>query len=113
MLYAYRVNRWEPLLPPDAEPLPGTGGYDFTIQHALTFSPPMISLVIVDAAGQTLDQRIVIIPYDTAATAVELSQRYLPGRTAEITSVLLALGMGWLIAALSPIHYFKRGNPGI
>jgi len=47
------------------------------------------------------------------AFACEFAQRYLPGRTAEITSVLLALGMGWLIAALRPIHHFKRGNPGI
>lgn len=47
------------------------------------------------------------------AFACEFAQRYLPGRTAEITSVLLALGMGWLIAALSPIQHFKRGNPGI
>ena len=49
----------------------------------------------------------------TLAFACEYAQRYLPGRTAEITSVLLALSMGWLIAALSPIHQFKRGNPGI
>ena len=49
----------------------------------------------------------------TLAFACEYAQRYLPGRTAEITSVLLALGMGWLIAALSPIHQLKRGNPGI
>jgi VanZ family protein len=49
----------------------------------------------------------------TLAFACEFAQRYLPGRTAEITSVLLALGMGWLIAALTPIHQFKRGNPGI
>ena len=47
------------------------------------------------------------------AFACEFAQRYLPGRTAEITSVLLALGMGWLVAALGPIHRFKRGNPGI
>jgi len=47
------------------------------------------------------------------AFACEFAQRYLPGRTAEITSVLLALGMGWLIAALIPIHHFKRGNPSI
>jgi VanZ family protein len=49
----------------------------------------------------------------TLAFACEFAQRYLPGRTAEITSVLLALGMGWLISALTPIHQFKRGNPGI
>ncbi|MCU0812723.1 MAG: VanZ family protein [Dechloromonas sp.] len=47
----------------------------------------------------------------TLAFACEFAQRYLPGRTAEITSVVLALGMGWLFAALSPIHRLRRGNP--
>jgi hypothetical protein len=41
----------------------------------------------------------------------EWTQRYLPGRTAEITSVLLALGMGWLVVALGRNHHVKRGNP--
>ena len=34
------------------------------------------------------------------AFVCEWVQRYLPGRTSEITSVLLALGMGWLVSAL-------------
>ncbi|ART59393.1 hypothetical protein CBP36_11555 [Acidovorax carolinensis] len=33
------------------------------------------------------------------AFACEWTQRYLPTRTAEITSVLLAIGMGWLLSA--------------
>ena len=32
------------------------------------------------------------------ALACEWTQRYLPTRTAEITSVLLAIGMGWLLS---------------
>ncbi|APW38302.1 hypothetical protein RD110_14805 [Rhodoferax koreense] len=35
------------------------------------------------------------------ALACEWLQRYLPGRTPEITSVVLALGMGWLVSALA------------
>ena len=35
------------------------------------------------------------------ALACEWTQRYLPTRTAEITSVLLALGMGWLLSVCS------------
>lgn len=35
------------------------------------------------------------------AFGCEWSQRYLPGRTAEISSVLTALAMGWLVAALA------------
>jgi VanZ family protein len=37
------------------------------------------------------------------ALACEWAQRYLPGRTAEITSVLVALGMGWMVAALAGV----------
>lgn len=35
------------------------------------------------------------------ALACEWTQRYLPTRTAEITAVVLALGMGWLLSACS------------
>lgn len=46
-----------------------------------------------------------LLPGLTICTAVmafgcEWAQRYLPGRTAEITSVLTALAMGWLVSAL-------------
>jgi VanZ family protein len=54
----------------------------------------------------------------TACTAIlafacEWAQRYLPTRTSEITSVLLALGIGWLIAALNHPNYVKQGNPHV
>lgn len=45
------------------------------------------------------------------AFACEWTQRYLPTRTSEITSVLLALGIGWLIAALGNLQHVKRGTP--
>ena len=92
VLTAYRVNRWEPLLPPDAEPLPATGGYDFTIQHALTFSPPMISLVIADAFGQALDQRIVIIPYAPPDKTVPLNIDSFRTDVTELDAAALAAG---------------------
>lgn len=47
------------------------------------------------------------------AFVCEWTQRYLPTRTAEITSVVLALGIGWLVAALGRSHNFKRGNPHV
>ncbi|MCZ7538400.1 MAG: hypothetical protein M5U29_00430 [Anaerolineae bacterium] len=91
-LYAFRVNHWEMLLPPDAEPLPATGGYDFTIQHALTFSPPMYSLVIADAFGQALDQRIVIIPYAPSDEAVPLTVDLFDTDVTELDAAALAAG---------------------
>jgi hypothetical protein len=44
----------------------------------------------------------------TLAFVCEWAQRYLPGRTAEITSVFLALGIGWLIAVLGKPNRVKR-----
>lgn len=48
------------------------------------------------------------------ALACEWIQRYLPMRTAEITSVCLALGMGWLVSACSARGSTARahGMPG-
>ncbi|WP_348683701.1 VanZ family protein [Acidovorax soli] len=42
------------------------------------------------------------------ALACEWTQRYLPTRTAEITSVLLAVGMGWLLSACTPARGTRR-----
>lgn len=42
------------------------------------------------------------------AFACEWTQRYLPMRTAEITSVWLALGMGWLVSVCSPPGHGPR-----
>jgi len=64
VLTVYRVNRWEPLPGEEAAQWPATGAVDVVITHSLTFGPPAYSLVIADAAGQTLDQRVLIIPYD-------------------------------------------------
>ncbi|MDB5892539.1 MAG: hypothetical protein JWQ88_70 [Rhodoferax sp.] len=43
------------------------------------------------------------------AFGCEWLQRHLPGRTAEVTSVLLALGMGWLVAAMTRVDVNGRG----
>lgn len=42
------------------------------------------------------------------ALACEWTQRYLPTRTAEITSVLLAIGMGWLLSACTTARGARR-----
>lgn len=54
----------------------------------------------------------------TACTAIlafvcEWMQRHLPTRTPEITSVLLVLGVGWLIAALGNPYHVKRSHPHV
>jgi hypothetical protein len=66
-LYAYRLNAWQPLLPAEADPLPASGGLAIPVEHPLNFGPPTYSLVLTDTQGQTLDQRVLIIPYDLDA----------------------------------------------
>ncbi len=63
-LYAYRLNAWEALIPSDSPPLQADGSYVLTVKHPLNFGPPTYNLMIVDAAGAVLDQRVLMIPYD-------------------------------------------------
>jgi len=92
ILYVFRINYWEMLLPAEAPPLPATGGYDIVIEHSLTFSPPMYSLVITNAAGQTLDQRIVIIPYAPSDETMPLSIVSFHTDVTELDAASLAAG---------------------
>lgn len=71
--------------------------------ESLCFGAIIWSAVRNGAAPGGMTAAVAII-----ALASEWTQRYLPGRTAEITSVLLAIGMGWLVAALGPKRHFKR-----
>jgi hypothetical protein len=105
LLYTFRVNRWEPLLPADAGPLPATGGYDLVIQHALTFSPPMVSLVIADAGGQMLDQRIVVIPYAPPEADLALNIDSFGAEMAELDAAAVAAG-----AARVPVTWEVSGR---
>jgi hypothetical protein len=63
MLYAYKLNGWSPINPPDPNPRPAAGSQEILVEHPLTFGPPTYSLAIIDGRGQTVDQRVLIIPY--------------------------------------------------
>ncbi len=91
VLYAFRVNRWEPLaLPPGSEPLPATGEVSIVIEHPLTFGPPTYSLVLADAGGQTLDQRVVTVPYASDDDALPLSIDEFRADVSELDAAALA-----------------------
>ncbi|MGQ9848745.1 MAG: hypothetical protein ACUVSU_01710 [Aggregatilineaceae bacterium] len=108
VLYAFRVNRWEPLaLPPESEPLPATGEVTITIEHPLTFGPPTYSLVIADAAGQTLDQRVVIVPYTSDEETPSLNvDRFEAGATQVDAAALAArtarVPVSWQVSGRQP-----------
>jgi hypothetical protein len=63
-LEAYRVNKWESLLN-TGEILPASGSREVTILHPLNFGPPTYRLSIVNSNSQVLDERTIVIPYDT------------------------------------------------
>lgn len=62
-LQTYQGNRWLPLLPQAAEPLPALGSATLPIQHSLSFAPPTYRLIVLDSAAQIVDERSLIIPY--------------------------------------------------
>lgn len=108
VLYTFRVNRWEPLaLPPESQPLPGVGEMSIVIEHPLTFGPPTYSLVIADAAGQTLDQRVVIVPYTSDEEAPPLNvDRFEAGVTQLDAAALAArtarVPVSWQVSGRQP-----------
>ncbi|KQP23512.1 VanZ family protein [Pseudorhodoferax sp. Leaf267] len=62
------------------------------------------------AARLGASARASVVLLAVLVLACEYLQRYLPGRTAEISSVLWVAGMGWLVAVLEPQH-LRRGPP--
>ena len=89
-LYAYRLNRWELLLPVDNEPLLADDRHVVTVQHPLNFGPPTYNLMIVDAAGAVLDQRVLMIPYDVPDNPppVQIAQFHTDVQALDTLSVL-------------------------
>ncbi len=64
VLQAYVINAWESLLTPPAETLTASGSLDVPIQHPHNFGPPTYRLVILDAAGRILEERVLVINYE-------------------------------------------------
>lgn len=66
LLEAYRINQWVPIPPEDDPtlPWPFEGERTLDLQHPLNFGQPTYRLSIRDAENETIDQRIVTIPYD-------------------------------------------------
>jgi hypothetical protein len=64
-LDVYSLNTWVTLPTPNETPLPAQGTLPVQVQHPLNFGPPTYRLSIINAQGQIVDERIIMIPYDT------------------------------------------------
>jgi hypothetical protein len=107
-LYAYRFNAWQPLLAADAPPLPSEGSTAITVESPENFGPPTYSLVIVDARGQTVDQRVLIIPYDLSALSgpPQIDNFTSTIQTLDITQVITQnarVPVGWTVSNRPPL----------
>jgi VanZ family protein len=110
-LATYLVNALYPIWPmvwrnpPDAMRwMPFGSSLSGNIESAITnvaFECLCFGAMVWTAVRRGSDWRRATLFAALLAFACEWLQRYLPTRTAEITSVVTALGMGWCVAALS------------
>jgi hypothetical protein len=68
LLQVYQDYGWV-LINQGSDPLPPVGSLPVEMEHPRNFTPVMYRLSIVDQSGRVLDERTVVIPYDTAAMA--------------------------------------------
>lgn len=58
------LGAWAAVVPED-EALPAAGTRTITIQHPLDFSPPTYRLALVSSDDQLIDERFLVIPYES------------------------------------------------
>lgn len=66
ILQYYKMNAWETLADRNAG-LPPVGTFETTLEPPLNFGPPTFRLLVVDEAGIALDERALVIPFNTEA----------------------------------------------
>ncbi|MBI5957688.1 MAG: hypothetical protein HY866_03065, partial [Chloroflexi bacterium] len=84
-LHTYLLDGWKPVFPDEGVPLETSGSREVTVQPTLNFGPPTYLLSIVNIkTNNIVDQRIVTIPYDTAA---QVEPPAIAAFSAEVTEV--------------------------
>ncbi|MAS37031.1 MAG: hypothetical protein CL610_23730 [Anaerolineaceae bacterium] len=63
VLHGRSLGGWVLAIPED-QPLEASGSATLMVQHPLDFEPPIYRLSLVDAAGQLLDERLLVLPYE-------------------------------------------------
>ncbi len=107
-LYAYRFNSWQIVPSPDGAPLPAEGSLEVPVEHPLNFGPPSYKLVVNDAQGVTLEQRVLTIPYaDDGSGAAPVIDNF-ASTVQTLGTVQLAGGMarvpvGWTVSNRGPM----------
>jgi hypothetical protein len=68
LLFTYQENRWVTINGYE-NPLPPVGTQPIKIEHPRNFGPPTFLLAVVDRDAKRVDERVLVIPYDTATMA--------------------------------------------
>ncbi len=92
-LHTYVLDDWQLVFPADTAPLEASGARVVTIRHPLNFGPPTFLLSIIRVGtNKVVDQRIVTIPYDTAALTEPPTVTYFAAEAEAIDGAALASG---------------------
>lgn len=110
-LHTYVLDDWELVFPDDLTPLEASGARVVTIRHPLNFGPPTFLLSIVrSSSNQIVDQRIVTIPYDTAALTEPPSVASFSTEIEEIDGAVLASGEARVMVAWEVLNRVPTAN---
>jgi hypothetical protein len=105
-LYTYRLNVWQAIPSANGNPLAASGSMEIAVDHPLNFGPPTYSLAILDAQGQTLDQRILTIPYDALTGSPQIENFTTTVQTLDMAQVAngsARVMVGWRVSNRGPL----------
>jgi len=110
-LHTYVLDDWELVFPDDTTPLEASGARVVTIRHPLNFGPPTFLLSIVRSdSNQIVDQRIVVIPYDTAALTEPPAVADFSTEVEEIDAATLISGEARVMVAWEVLNRVPTAN---
>ncbi len=110
-LHTYVLDGWELVFPDDTTPLEASGARVVTIRHPLNFGPPTFLLSIVRSdSNQIVDQRIVVIPYDTAALTEPPAVADFSTEVEEIDAATLISGEARVMVAWEVLNRVPTAN---
>lgn len=95
LLETYRGRAWTSLVE-DGETLPTVGSREMKLTHPLNFGPPTYRLSIMNDLGLIVDERTVVISYDTNATLDPPQIASFTSKATSVDATALRAGAAWV-----------------